>query len=268
MKSILLHVYEDTGFDARLNAACGLARATQGHLTCVHATPFEDYLATDPLVVAVLPEEFSRKMERHRQALQERVEAELRAQGVCWDWIHVDSLISDALIRFAALADVAVVSQAGPSLMKDEPRPLAAEVAIGSRTPVLAVPADLAQLDPYAPALVAWNGSTQCANALRWSLPMLRMAKRVHVLTVADRLVPYPSDVAARYLSRHGIEPELLQRPPADDVASAIVAAARELGAGLLVMGAYGHSRLREWILGGVTRTLVPGAPLPLLLAH
>lgn len=268
MKSILLHVYDDTGFDARLNAACDLARASGGHLTCVHATPFEDYLAADPLVVAVLPEEFSRKMERRRLQLQERVEAELRTQDVCWDWIHVDSRMTDALVRFAALADIAVLSQAGPSLMKDEPRPLAAEVAIGSRTPILAVPPDLARLDLVAPVLVAWNGSAQCANALRWSLPLIRMAARVHVLTVADRLVAYPADGAARYLSRHGIEAELLQRPPAGDVAGAIAGAARELGAGLIVMGAYGHSRLREFVLGGVTRSLLPGAPLPLLLAH
>jgi nucleotide-binding universal stress UspA family protein len=268
MKSILLHIYDDTALESRLQAAFDLARAGSGHISCVHATPYEDYLATDPLVAAALPEEFSRKMKRLVLELRERVEARMRAEGVSWDWIHVNSLISDALVRFSALNDIVIVSQAGAALMRDDPRPIAASVATAARAPVLVVPQTLERLDLAAPMLVAWNASPEAAVALRWATPLLQMASSVHIAIASDRLTPYPYDGAARYLARHGIEAEILQRPVEDGIGTTIVGAARELGAGLVVMGAYGHSRLREFILGGTTRELLQDAPLPLLLAH
>lgn len=268
MKSILLHVYDDTALESRMQAAFDLARAFGGHLTCVHATPYEDYLAADPLVVAVLPEEFSRKMERRRLELQAKVEAKIRDEGLAWDWIHVDSLIPDALIRFSALADVVVVSQASSAIYRDEPRAVAGRVATAAKAPVLVVPDAANRLDLTGPMLVAWNGSAEAAVALRWAMPLLRLASAVQVLIVRDRLEDYPRDAAARYLARHGIEPEIVQRPVGDGIGSAIVAAGQEFGAGLVVMGAYGHSRLREFILGGATRELLQDSPIPLLLAH
>ena len=268
MKSILLHIYDDVALESRLQAAFDLARTFEAHLTCLHATPFEDYLALDPLVVAELPEEFSVKMKRRREALQERVESRLRSEGINWDWIHEDELMSTALIRASALADLVVLSLSGPALMRDDPRPLAATVATNARTPVFGVPQTLAGLRPDAGALIAWNGSPEAAAAMRAALPFLRLAPRVRLLEVEERHSAYPRDRAARYLSRHDVHAEIVERPRHGRVSEEIRSAARELGAGLIVMGAYGHSRLREFVLGGVTRSFLPGAPLPLLLAH
>lgn len=238
MKSILLHIYDDTALESRMQAAFDLARAEGGHISCVHATPYEDYLAADPLVAAALPEEFSKKMKRLRLDLQERVETRFRIEGVSWDWIHVNNLISDALIRFSALNDIVVVSQADTALMRDDPRPIAASVATGARAPVLVVPQSLERLDVAGPMLVAWNATPEAAVALRWATPLLRLATSVHILVASDRLAPYPYDGAARYLARHGIEAEILQRPVNDTAGAAISTAAQELGAGLIVMGA------------------------------
>ena len=269
MKSILLHIYDDTGLESRLQAAFDLARCFGGHITCLHATPFEDYLATDPLVVAALPVEFSGKMERKRKELQARVEERLRSEGMLWEWIHVDDLMTTALIRHSILADVIVLSLAGPALMRDEPRPLAASVATGAPAPVLAVPQSTAGYDPAAPAMIAWNGSPEAAAALRSALPVLRATAGVHLLQVEEKASHYPRDMAARYLARHGIEAEIVQRRPIDgSVSEAIRAAAREFGAGTVVMGAYGHSRLREFLLGGVTHDLLAESAVPLLLGH
>ena len=90
MRSILVHIYDDAGLEARLQAAFDLARAFGGHLTCLHATAFEDYLATDPLMAAALPVEFSKKMRKAREALRARIEARLEAEDVSWDWVHRD----------------------------------------------------------------------------------------------------------------------------------------------------------------------------------
>lgn len=269
MKSILLHVYDDSAFESRFQAALDLARRFEGHLTCLHATPFEDYLATDPLVAARLPEEFSEKMKRLRLALQARVEARLQAEGMAWDWVHQDELMATALVGWSILSDVIVVSLTGPALYRDDPRPLGAAVAVEARAPVLAVPVSDAPLKLEAPMLVAWNGSPEAAAAMKSALPLLREAGAVQLLEVEERMAPYPRDLAARYLARHGIEAEIRQCEPLDgSVPAAIVAAARELGAGLIVMGAFGRSRLREWLLGGVTRRLLAESEIPLLLSH
>lgn len=269
MKSILLHIYEDSGLESRLSSALDLARAFGSHITCLHATPFEDYLAVDPFVAAALPEEFSRKMEKLRTELQHRVEERLRREAVSWDWIHRDELMSDALIRYSILSDVVVVSLASRAIERNDPRPVAATVATGSRAAVLAVPEQFGALDVDGPVLIAWNGSPEAAAAARASLPLLKRASKVVLLEVEDKLSRYPRDLVARYLSRHNVHVEIVQRRPIEDrVGLAIVEAASEVGARLIVMGAYGHSRVREFLLGGVTRTLIHNSPLPLLLAH
>jgi len=269
MKSILLHIYDDIGLDGRVQAAVDVARAFEGHITCLHATPLEDYLAVDPLVAARLPEEFSGKMEKLNLDLQARIEERLRREGASWDWVHVNDDMADALIRWSILADVVIVTTTGPAIERHEPRPLAARVATASRAPVLAVPEAVDQIRLDLPALIAWNGSPEAAAAARAALPCLRLASQVHLLEVEDKLSRYPRDLAARYLSRHGVHVQIIERRPTEgSVTRTIEAVARETGAGLIVMGAYGHSRLRELLLGGVTRALIGSSPIPLLLAH
>ena len=269
MKSILLHVYDDTGLESRMQAAFDLARVFEGHITCLHSTPFEDYLQNDPLTATRLPAEFSKKMKRLRESIQARVEERLRVEGVSWDWIHLDDLPSSSLARLSIVSDLVIVSHAGRALLKDEPRPLAAAVAAEGRAPVLTVPETLRRLDLARPILIAWNGSSEAAAAMRASVPLLAHAANVQLLEVEDKIAAYPRDLAARYLARHGIEVEIVQKRPIEgSVSDTIEGAARELGASMIVMGAYGHSRLREFFLGGVTRNLLRDCGLPLFLAH
>lgn len=269
MKSTLLHVYDDTGLESRLLAALDLARMFKGHITCLHATPFEDYLSVDPLAAARMPEGFSTRMEKLGRELQERVQDRLRREGASWDWVHRDERMAAALIRYSILADVVVLTLTGPAIEKHEPRPLAAAVATRARAPVLAVPENFEALQPDAPILIAWNGSPEAAAAARAALPLLQHTSRVQLLQVEDKLSRYPRDMVARYLSRHDVHVEIVQRRPIEgDVTRTIRETAMDLGAGLIVMGAYGHSRLREFVFGGVTRDLINDSTIPLFLAH
>lgn len=269
MRSILLHIYDDEGLESRLQAAFDLARLFAGHITCLHAIPFEDYLVADPLVVAELPEDFSEKMRKRRLGLQARTEERLRSEGVNWDWIHVDEMMSTSLVRWSVLADVIVLSIADRAVTRDDARPLAAKVATRAIAPVLAVPASFGRLQLETPVLVAWNGSPEAAVAMRAAMPLLQSAREVCLLEVEQDTSHYPRDLAARYLARHGVKTQLMQHRPIDDsVSGAISTVAEELGSGLIVMGAYSHSRLKEALLGGVTRDLVATSAIPLLLAH
>jgi nucleotide-binding universal stress UspA family protein len=138
-----------------------------------------------------------------------------------------------------------------------------------ARAPVLAVERQVRSVDCFGPAMIAWNGSPEAANALRLSLPLLRNASAIHIVRVTEGKDGFPPTDASRYLSRHGLASELHRwTAEARSIADALRDAAATLGAAYIVMGAYGHSRFREAVLGGVTRDLLGNCQVPLLLAH
>lgn len=118
---------------------------------------------------------------------------------------------------------------------------------------------------------VAWNGSREAARAVAAALPLLKAATQVTILTGEgkdDRAVAYPAALA-RHLAAHGIGSEIWKYHPEDrPVAGSLVSEAQKIGAQLVVMGAYGHSRLRELVLGGATRAALKIEELALLMAH
>ena len=133
---------------------------------------------------------------------------------------------------------------------------------------MIAVPKGVPLLAFDAPVLVAWDGGHESANALRAALPLLRMASAVHILTVREKSDDFPASDAASYLSRHDIHAEVHEVEPNGTIAFTIEDTARKLGAGMIVMGVFGKSRLRELLLGGVSRHMLDRSLVPLLLAH
>ena len=118
-------------------------------------------------------------------------------------------------------------------------------------------------------AMVAWDGSREAALALQMAMPLLTLATSVEVITVVRGNAPADPEAAAAFLRRHGIRAEgrqlALGEQPLGDV---LIQACREAGAGLLVMGAYSHSPLGEYIFGGVTRRAFETSTAPILIAH
>jgi nucleotide-binding universal stress UspA family protein len=152
------------------------------------------------------------------------------------------------------------------------PAGFAASVLIHTGRPGLVVPSAGAPTRPLGGhVLIGWNGSRQSAHAVTAALPWLRGAKRVHVLDATD-----PSlDGGAggmdleQHLGLHGIASEVHRRIHADaEAGQVLLALAAEVGADLLVMGCYGHGRLRELVLGGATQTVLRDTPVPVLMAH
>ena len=150
---------------------------------------------------------------------------------------------------------------------------MAGELALDAPAPVLVVPGSTKRMDVRAPVLVAWNGSSEAAVALRAAVPLLACSDRVFLACVSEDKEnvrhDFPASEAARYLVRHGIEAEVVEIPRGKGKISDVLnkaAAARDCG--MLVMGAYGHSRLAEMLLGGVTRRMLSDPQLPILLAH
>lgn len=269
MKTILLHIADDDGQSARLQAAFDLARAFGGHITCLHATPYSDYALGDAGLGVFPVTELLAAIEAQRAAVKAKVVARLAAEGVAWDYRNCDGDAGERLVEAARLADIVVLSAGiiggGAGIRAD----LAGDVAVHAPAPVLLVPSVGHGLNVTGPALVAWNGSQEAALALRAALPMLRLASRVEILTVAEAGTGFAGVAAAEWLSRHDIHAELIEREPlAAGIDATIRAVAAERGAAWLVLGAYGHSRLRETLFGGVTRNLLAAPSLPLVMAH
>lgn len=176
---------------------------------------------------------------------------------------------SDELVaREARLADLTVFAQ--PAVAADIDSTLVLEtVLLASGRPLLLVP-DVPPAVIGATVAVAWNGSAEASAAVFAAMPFLARASAVHVLTAGTRGVGASAgDGLVEYLGCHGIAARAKQlRPDAEPVGASLVAAAAGLGADLLVMGGYGHSRVREMILGGVTRYVIGHAGIPVLMAH
>lgn len=267
MKSILLHISDDDGLDTRIGAAVTLARAFGGHVTCLHVTPYNELMVADPLYVTALPADFTAEMERLRLGLKKRVETILEAQNIGWDWQHRDEPTADAIIRHSVLSDVIVLSLAGTGAASYATS-LIGSVATNARAPILAVPRSGPTFDLKGVVAIAWDGSNEASMALRSSLPLLERAASVHLIEISEKTLPAEVKDGAAYLSRHGIDATTSHRLAGGDVGHAIIEAAGKMDAALIVMGAYGHSRLNEYLFGGTTRTMLASSPVPLLLAH
>lgn len=269
MRSILLHIYDDDCLNARLQVALDLARSFDGHVTCLQATPFLVGMPGDLYGMAateVLPE-----LRRVATKLRDRLEQRLKGEDVAWDWVQIDALAADQLIRRSGLSDVVVLGSCEPMSGKGPAR-LAGDVILRGRSPVLVVPPNAKRLDCTGEAIVAWDGSAESMRALRAAVPLLAKARSVELLTVKeDRSqegIDLPPVEGAEYLSRHGIGCEMTELPRTGSAAETLVYAAETRDAAYLVMGAYGHSRLLETVWGGFTRRLLTAPPIPILACH
>jgi len=149
---------------------------------------------------------------------------------------------------------------------------MAEAVIFGSGRPALLLPRTAPEGTPHLRRIgVAWDGSRTAARALGDALPLLKAAAEVHVVTVAGEkdIGGHSAAHLGRHLACHGIEirPEDL-KTGGETVDATLAAFARRVGLDLLVMGAFGHNRTREFVLGGVTRRILDDPPLPVLLAH
>ncbi|OYZ13801.1 MAG: hypothetical protein B7Y35_08080 [Sphingomonadales bacterium 28-64-96] len=269
MKTILVHIEGDDGQEARLNAAFDLACASGGHLVCLSVMPYAAYALGDPAMGAFPVTTLIDAVEARRKEERTAVEARLTQEGVSWEWQAADGDSSDRLVEHARLADVVVMS-AGPFARQAALQlGITGDVAIRSPAPVLAVPPNARGITVAGPALVCWDGGQEAARALRAALPLLALSEAVTLLTVEEKDTPFGVRAAAAFLSRHGIHADVVERASgSSSIEQVIRSVAAERQAAWIVQGAYGHSRMRQMLFGGVTRGLLADAPAPILIAH
>jgi nucleotide-binding universal stress UspA family protein len=166
--------------------------------------------------------------------------------------------------------DMVVIGQAEPNTHEGNAGTVEA-VLLASGRPVLVVPYFYAERARFNTILVAWDASAPAARSLADALPFLELAHKIELVTVGNQSVRgYDEQGAAvlRHLARHGINATFSRIPNVGDVANTLLSHAADAGFDLLVMGAYGHSRLREVVFGSVTRAILTSMTVPALLSH
>jgi nucleotide-binding universal stress UspA family protein len=270
---ILVHVDESPAAEARLRAAVEVAAATKAHVSAL-------LLITEPFMRALvgrhLPEEFVREhlatLEREADERLTALTAIADAKGVKLEARRETATMDHLpaiLARQGRRADLIVV---GPGTDTDESA-LAEAAFMDTGRPALVVPAAWSGTLPPKRALVAWDGSREAARAAGDAVPLLEAAEDVIVLTVdahrgGARFSDRPGFGLTTYLTRHGAKGRVKQVAASGGIADTILGQVAEEKADLLVMGGYGHSRVRELMFGGVTRSILESTACPILVSH
>ena len=275
IQSILVHLDGTTRAAARLHIAHQLATTHNAMLTALFAVaprfvplplPLSDGVPAAPLLDEIDPKHRARA-----KALFERTVA-TGAPASSWHELSGEPPI-EGFVERALLADLLVLGQRDPSDAKgfDVPADFVEAVIIDSGRPAFVVPhAGGASAEPQT-VLVAWKSTRESAHAVTAALPFLQRAKNVHVVCSAENMIDTQQALSqvGQYLRLHGIASAREHHGLAGgDVGNGLLSLAADIGADLLVMGCYGHSRARELVLGGASRTVLQSMTVPVLMAH
>lgn len=274
LKDLLVHVDNDPACSVRVDVAAVLAARHEAHLTGLHPMGWPRLPGYVELELpATFLDEQRRQLEGLARQAEQRFHEATRRRGIQGEWrVDMGDIIGITKLH-ARYADLTILGQ-GIDL-KDAPydlRFLPQELALGVGRPVLVVPR-YGTFDTVGErVLVAWNGSREATRAVHDALPILKLATTVTVLSIdpeRDTGERLPSADIALHLARHGVAAEGMSTLGLDiSVGDLLLSRAADLGADLIVMGAYGHSRVREIVLGGATRTILQHMTVPVLMSH
>ncbi|MGP1282969.1 MAG: universal stress protein [Parasphingopyxis sp.] len=273
MKTILLHVDDDAGLDSRLEAALTVVRLLDGHLTCSQPSTVANLVAERYPVASWddggVVGDIAHAAAQQADALQDRIEARLRDAGISWSWRRNALGAVQALVEESVLADLIVLSAPDDDHHPEIARAFVGEIALSAGAPVLTVPVGFGNFDPAGPAMVAWDGSIEATRTIRSAVGLLGRARSVHLVTVGTSMRRgFDAAESKVYFDLLGLAVEVAAIEKQGRTTDSLLAQADALGAAYIVMGAYGHSRLREAVFGGVTRAMLGQDRFPLLMHH
>lgn len=276
-KSIVVQLDMSARAHPRLEYALRLAKQFDAHLTGVFSV-----FSPDPRSFYVMAGTAD-YYEEHRKARQERhgaleriFHAELLRAGVSGQWVDYPDSQGQAIPRYVRYADLVVAGQEDP----DDPEAYIADyfpemLLMTSGRPVLFIPCTGVFPTLGANIMVAWNGSRESARAVQDAMPLLQRAEKVTVVSLNESkdepgIHPIPGADIGLLLARHNVNAEVAALDGVNDVpmGDMLISHASELGADLVVMGAYGHSRWQELVMGGATRTMLESMRVPVLMSH
>lgn len=270
-RSILVQAEATAASDTRIRLAASIARLFDGSLVGVGTEAFE------PPIISEFAYMDADLYQTLRDQISERLkEAEQRFRDLCREekveavWISEIDYPNRVLTLHARRCDLIVATRYVSPILRAQTSP--ADLIMESGLPVLVAPPEIAVGD-WSYVMIAWKDSRECRRAISDSLPMLKRAKRVFLVHVNEGRAGESPEVALNEVSlrlkRHGVTIDHEIVPVTrSSIADRLIDAASRHGADLVISGAYGHSRLREWALGGVTRDLIDYSSKCVLFSH
>lgn len=281
LKDILVVLDETPRSDVRLSVALDLAREHDAHL--IGLCPFDLMLpATTGLELAGFAKsavlEFVARMRteaRDRASpIETRFRNELQKNDLKGEWRLAEGRVGELVACQAHSSDLVVLGQNDPhDPLPLEGRRLVEQVLLGSGRPVLVIPYAGQFASIGRRVLIGWNASREAARAVHDALPLIRPDAAVTVLSVAadgpEEPAQLPSSDIAAHLARYGLSVTITNTARGKlREEELLLNHASDMSADMIVIGGYGHSRLRELVLGGVTRSLLRSMIVPVLMSH
>ena len=275
IKDIVVNLTIGVERDAAANYAISLASIFKAHLVGV-AFVYDPKVSVNLIVgipAALIDAQRATTKHLANEAVA-RFEALAKQAGVMTESQMIDVApghVGDTFGRLARSFDLSVIRQAEPNKAEQEV-PIIEGALFESGRPVIVVPYIQTQSAIFDRVMVGWDGSRTAARAIGDAMPVLERARMIEVFTVVagpTKNTELPGIDIGQHLSRHGLKVEV-KRIPAEgiNVPEAILSHAADISADFMVMGGYGHSRLREYVLGGATRGILASMTLPTLMSN
>ena len=277
-KTILVSLNEVNRVAEATAAAVSVARQTGAHVSGLYVIPAVQVYPSVGFEAAPQVFEGNRSYFKDNAArVKQSFEETMRREGLSHDFHQIDArtpVIADEVISAGRCADAVIVSATNPDEITGVERDFVEQVVMGVGRPVIVLPFKGDAKVSTEEIVVGWDGGREAARAAFDALPLMKKAGKVRIVRVDPQKDPsLRGSVAgadlAEALARHGVKAET-QGFPTDgmDEGQALMRCADDCGAGLIVMGAYGHSRLTEFIFGGATRFVLTRMTRPVLMSH
>ena len=277
-KTIIVHCDANEKLPARLSVAVDVAERFDARLVGLHVRPpFQPPVVFDS-GFAVAVDAFFKTYQENTDAdiakASDNFANAVKGRKGSFEWRVADGTVDGELVARSRYADLLVVGQSDPQAPAATPPDLPQYVALASGRPLLVVPYVGIETPAGRRVMLCWNESREAARAATDALPFLKAASHVSALIVepGKREAEGGSRSAAAleaWLDRHGVKASVHRDIGADsDVGNVILSRAADDDADLIVMGLYGHSRAREFVLGGASRTILSSMTVPVLMAH
>jgi len=273
-KTILVHIDPGKRCAVRVAVAIRLAQQHDAHLVALHAlAPFEP----PGYVLAEMGSAILDAQKHAAAAEMAGAESVFTTQASAAGFSNIEwrSAIDDpvdAMTLHARYADLVVIGQTDASDGSNTPADFPERLVLAAGRPILILPSAGSFPTIGKRVLIAWNPSREATRAVTDAIPLLQRADKVHVMAVNPKAGEHgnvPGADIGLYLARHGVRVEVKTDHGAEiDVGNELLSRAADLDADLIVMGGYGHSRLKEWVLGGATRTILESMTAPILMSH
>jgi nucleotide-binding universal stress UspA family protein len=279
-KVILVQADQSSNYEERIRVAIRLAQQHDAHLIGAAVTGGAALFAY-PGAYTADGGGYSAFLTTHMDLVRQQAERAVAAFEAAasnelvlsHEGVVIDDEAGAALSLRARYSDLVVIGQTKPDEAKlSVPPDLPQYLIMSCGRPVLLVPFAGSFPTVGRFPMLAWDGSLSAARAVTGALPIFEKAERVDVAVftgdAADVYGDQPGDDIALYLARHGVNANVIRSDSAIDGGRPLLTLANDRGADLIVMGGYGHARLREFVMGGVTRTVLQVMNLPVLMAH